>query len=1048
MKERLLVLDDEPLILTSLEHLFEDDYEVFTTFDAESAVRLAVEHDIAVILCDERMPGVSGHEFLRRVREVSQATRVMISGYADMSALTEAVNSGQIFAYVGKPWDPLALKATVGAAVVQFKLVQEINEERELLRALMENIPDPIYFKDCQSRFTRVNQAHARSLGAKNPAECIGKSEADYFESEYALRWRFEDQEIVMSGQPQVDKIERIRNPQGGLCWTSTTKVPMFDRDRQVSGIAGVSRDITALKNSEEMLREQNQRNRMIIETANDAFIGMDPDGTITAWNSRAELTFGWAATEAMGRLLCDTVIAPAYRDAHAHGVEHFLTTAQGLLLNQPIELVAIHRDGHEFPMEATVWPVRMGGACSFNAFARDISERRRAEEARKKETTLVQLLQSVTVAANGSSTIEHTAQVCLDRVCAYTGWPVGHVYLWSTDSPEARISSGIWHLEEEERFAAFREASDRCHFAHGSGLPGRVLATGKPQWIVNLAGEDPLPERSLEAGRAGLRSGFAFPIMLAEKVIGVLEFFSLQTAQPDQDLLAIVEHIGSQLGQVIIRQRAEEDLRRAKSSAESANRAKSEFLTTMSHEMRTPMNVILGMADLLSEGSLHEEQRDYVRIFQKAGANLLQLINDILDLSKVESGRVELESIAFDLGALLEKTIELMESRAHNRGLQLTLEVLPGVPMGLVGDPNRLRQILINLIGNAVKFTERGSVTLRVEPDPGGAAGWLRFNVLDTGIGIADDKTEMIFDRFTQADSSTTRQYGGTGLGLAISRGLVELMGGRIGCTSEVGKGSTFFLTAPFDVRKALGTPVSAEPAVIAISPAKASGQRPLTRILIAEDSEDNLVLTKAYLKGGGFEIDVAENGKIAVEKRISGNPHLVLMDVQMPVMDGLEATQAIRQWEAKTAAPPIPILALTAHAGGDAVARSQEAGCTEHLTKPIQKATLLEAISRHIGGKFQVTPPAGIEGLVPNYLANVRRGMDKILAGVDSKDCTIARQLGHQFKGTGEGYGFPEIARTGAALEVAGMAANEDEIRSQLGALAAYLDRVRVVA
>src|ERR1019366_4054271 len=209
----------------------------------------------------------------------------------------------------------------------------------------------------------------------------------------------------------------------------------------------------------------------------------------------------------------------------------------------------------------------------------------------------------------------------------------------------------------------------------------------------------------------------------------------------------------GSQLGQVIRRQRAEEELRRAKASAESANRAKSDFLATMSHEMRTPMNAILGMADLLSESSLHEEQRGYVDISQKAGANLLALISDILDLAKVESGRFELESINFDLRALLEKIIDMMLSRAQDRGLRLTLEIRPDVPSGLVGDPNRLRQILLNLIGNALKFTEQGSVTLRVEPDPGGTPGWLRFNVIDTGIGIAADKSEMIFDRFTQAD-------------------------------------------------------------------------------------------------------------------------------------------------------------------------------------------------------------------------------------------------------------------------------------------------------
>ncbi len=510
---------------------------------------------------------------------------------------------------------------------------------------------------------------------------------------------------------------------------------------------------------------------------------------------------------------------------------------------------------------------------------------------------------------------------------------------------------------------------------------------------------------------------------------------------------MAILGQIGSQLSQVIIRQRAENDLQSAKASAESANQAKSEFLTTMSHEMRTPMNAILGMADLLSETPLGEEQRDYVHIFQKAGASLLDLINNILDLSKVESGHVELESTGFDLGALLKKIIEMMRSRAQTRGLQLSLEVLPGVPLGLIGDPNRLWQILINLVGNALKFTDQGSVTLHVEPDPTGIQGCLRFRVVDTGIGIAPEKKEMIFGRFTQADSSTTRKYGGTGLGLAISKGLVELMGGRIGCTSEVGQGSTFIVTVPFGIRKEMETAEPVEPAAIALPPAECPSQKTATRILIVEDSEYNVAVLKAYLKGNGFELDFAENGQIAVDKVISGRPHLVLMDLQMPVMGGLEATRVIRQWEVATQARPIPILALTAHAAGDGAGKSLEAGCTEHLTKPIKKTTLLEAIARNISGKIRITPSEGLEDLVPGYLAKVRSDMKEILAAGDSRDCQLARRVGHQFKGEGESYGFPEITRTGAAVELAAIADDGAEIRSQILALSTYLDRVEIV-
>jgi CheY-like chemotaxis protein len=293
-----------------------------------------------------------------------------------------------------------------------------------------------------------------------------------------------------------------------------------------------------------------------------------------------------------------------------------------------------------------------------------------------------------------------------------------------------------------------------------------------------------------------------------------------------------------------------------------------------------------------------------------------------------------------------------------------------------------------------------------------------------------------MIFERFTQADSSTTRKYGGTGLGLAISKGMAELMGGRIGCVSELGKGSTFFFTVPCEIRKEIGNLELFETSEAQVLPAGFANMTGLSRILIAEDSEYNVALF------------IAENGKIAVEKVMSGNFNLVLMDLQMPVMDGLQATRAIREWEATSdATTAIPILALTAHASGEGGGDSLDAGCTEHLTKPIKKATLLAAISRHIGAKIRITPPEGIESLVPSYLVSVRRDLDSMLAAINAKDCKIAVTLGHQLKGAGRGYGFPEITRSGATIESAAIAGDEETIRSQILLLAAYLDRVEVV-
>jgi PAS domain S-box-containing protein len=400
-------------------------------------------------------------------------------------------------------------------------------------------------------------------------------------------------------------------------------------------------------------------------------------------------------------------------------------------------------------------------------------------------------------------------------------------------------------------------------------------------------------------------------------------------------------------------RRLAEEDLKTAMGDAEAATRAKSEFLANMSHEIRTPMTAVLGYAELLLDGTLRDDEhrREAVVTMQRNGNYLLDLLNDILDLSKIEAGRVSVERLTFCPLELIADVRSLMASRALERGLVLDASAIDPIPATIHSDPTRLRQILVNLVGNAIKFTDRGRVDLRVRTGEWNGAPTLHFDVIDTGIGMNEEQLERVFRPFTQADNSTTREYGGTGLGLTISKRLAVLLGGDLEVQTEPGRGSTFSVWQPLgslhgvemisDVHGKLAQMIESE---VPASPAAATGL--CAKILLAEDGLDNQRLIKLILTRAGAEVILAENGQAAIElveaTNDAGEPFdVILMDMQMPVVDGYEATRTLRERGFDG-----PIIALTAHAMAEDRAKCIEAGCDDYATKPIDRAKLVETV------------------------------------------------------------------------------------------------------
>ena len=510
---------------------------------------------------------------------------------------------------------------------------------------------------------------------------------------------------------------------------------------------------------------QSDARAHMILNTAHDAFIGMDADSTITQWNAQAEQTFGWTREEAIGRNLADTIIPDGFREAHNNGMKRFLATGEAPVVNKRLELRGLHRDGHEFPIEITITsPMKRDDGYFFGAFLRDISDRIARDEA----------------------------------------------------------------------------------------------------------------------------------------------------------------------------------LRHAKDAAEAATRAKSEFLANMSHELRTPLNGVIGYSQLLQrDRTLSESQREAIDAISKCGTHLLDLINDVLDLSKIEAGRVDIEQSATDLPQLITDLRYVIAETATRKGLTLHTTLDSNLPARVVLDGRHIRQILLNLLGNAIKFTQQGDVLLSIQEADGDG---ILFTVNDTGPGIAPGELSKIFDAFTQTEAGAAA--GGTGLGLTISRHLLEIMGADLNVDSTVGKGSRFFFTLPLVRATDTADSLDAQPSLFA---RLAPGQH--VTALVADDNTVSRRILASLLESAGLHVITATGGLEAIALATAHRPDVIFMDVKMADLDGLSATRRLATNESTK---KIPVIAVTASALGDTSAAAREAGCVAYLPKPVRAEALFSALTQHLMLKF----------------------------------------------------------------------------------------------
>jgi len=783
---------------------------------------------------------------------------------------------------------------------------KKLQEEEEKNFGLLEKSESGIYTIDLDGKTIYVNPAFMKLFGVSDPREFIGRP---FLPKRFWFNPEERPQILrqLKKGSVEIKELA-LKNSKGKRIYVTLFSTFTKNIHGEINGNQGMLYDITAkkelvaLREAEEALRESEQKFRSLVETSSDWIWEVDRNGVYTYASPKVKDLLGYEPEEIISRTPFDLMppdeaerVAKLFKDA----VES-LRAFTGLVNTN------LHKDGQEVVLETNGVPIldQTGNLLGYRGVDRDITKRRRAEEALKESE-----LKFKTIFENAG----------------------GAIFIADTKTGEILDCNS----QAEKLIGRSRQEIIGIHQSklHPEGeeekYKEKFAAHAQEGHIVDFEGE------------VQHSNGKRIPIWIAAQTMKI----------GDKDVI-----VGLFMD-VTERKQAEEKLREAKEQADQlaqdavvADLAKSQFLANMSHEIRTPMNAIIGFSQILSGEELTDEQKRHIDIIRESAEHLLQLLNDILDISKIEAGKLDTKIIDCSLEQLLAVVESLMRSQARVKELRFEILQCSELPGQIRTDAVRLRQCLVNLIDNAIKFTEKGHVYVNVSLQEVNNKPYICFDVEDTGIGIRPDKQELIFEEFTQVNGSSTRKYRGTGLGLSITKKLAHLLGGELSLTSELGKGSVFSLRIP------AGVDVESRPLFDkyklvtesnqVVKTSDIAGQDKLCgRVLVAEDTRSNQLLIKLLLERSGLEVTIAEDGKEVVQKALSEPFNLIFMDMQMPNMNGYEATRVLRRKGLKTA-----IVALTAYAMKGDEEKCIAAGCNDYLAKPIDSEELLKIICKHL--------------------------------------------------------------------------------------------------